>query len=154
VHKYARALVEAGATAVFISDPFSTSEILGKGFFAEFALPYINAVTEAIHNMGSPVIVHLCGNLKGIKEELSSLKAECISVDSAASIKDLKSVLPKHIIMGNLNALVLSRGSLEDVKRETRRALSESPHILSSSCALTDGVIVKNLKKAAELLTG
>jgi len=151
--EYARALVDAGATAVFISDPLSTSEILGRGFFAEFALPYINAVTEAIHNTGSPVIVHLCGNLKGIKEELPSLKAECISVDSAASIKDLKSALPKHIIMGNLNALVLSRGSLEDVKRETRRALSESPHILSSSCALTGGVIVKNLKTAAEAIS-
>lgn len=152
--EYARSLVDAGATAILIFDPFSTAATLGRDLFNSFALPYINRLTDAAHRMGCPVIVHLCGALKGIEEGLSGLHAECISVDSSSSIKDLKKDLPRHIIMGNLDASVLSRGSLGDVKRETERALSESPHILSPSCGLDGDVAVKNLKAAADLLTG
>ncbi|MBI5561190.1 MAG: hypothetical protein HY883_07970 [Deltaproteobacteria bacterium] len=143
--EYARSLVDAGATAVFIDDPFSTVALLGRDFFSLFAVPYINRITDAVHGMGCPVMVHLCGPLMGVRKELEGLRAECISVDSCVSLKGLMAALPGHLLMGNVSSLILDGGREDEIRAETRRALKESPHIVAPSCGLTKGVTLKSL---------
>ena len=60
---YARALVSAGATVIAIGDPTATVEILGPRLFQEYAVRYLNELTQAIHALATPVIVHICGKM-------------------------------------------------------------------------------------------
>ena len=144
--EYMRRLIGAGASAIFLVDPFSTAQTLGPQLFREFALPYINTITDAAHEMGCPVMVHLCGDLRKIIDELHELHAECLSVDSSTSTAEIADALPFHRIMGGMDSLELSTCTPQEVLTAAEAALAGGVDILAPSCGLDGRVTVENLR--------
>jgi [methyl-Co(III) methanol-specific corrinoid protein]:coenzyme M methyltransferase len=70
--EYARLALAAGATAIAIGDPTATGEILGPKMFEAFALRHLNELTDRVHALGAPVILHICGDLKRVRARRAS----------------------------------------------------------------------------------
>jgi [methyl-Co(III) methanol-specific corrinoid protein]:coenzyme M methyltransferase len=142
---YAKLMAENGAAAVSIADPTATGEILGPVLFEEFALPYINRIVQAVHGMGVPVIVHICGDVKPVKKHFPSLRGRAISVDAMVSLHTLKEEYPQLVTMGNLSTYALEFANAEKIYDTARRLLEQKIDILSPACGLSTSTPLSNI---------
>ncbi len=145
--RFGDALAEAGADVICIADPSATGEILGKKVFADFALPYINALTNYFREKhGLPSIVHICGDVRPLGGLLGEIAAEAVSVDSMVSIKTLREFAPAKVSMGNVSTYLLEKGEPADVARHGERCVRAGVGILAPACGLGPKTSIANIK--------
>lgn len=133
---FGKAQLEAGADLIAISDPSGTGEILGPKLFAAFVIPYLNRITETLTPL-SPLgtIVHICGRLGPILEELNELHCPVLSFDSITSVSQVRAVTDKAI-MGNVSTHTLEFGEPHQIKNLTHSALRQGVDILAPACGI------------------
>lgn len=135
--KYAERLVEAGADLIAIADPTASGEILGPQMFAQYAVPYINKVVDGIKGTQTPVVVHICGNIKAVKHLIPQIRFDVISTDAAVNLRLLKAQYPELITMGNLSTFLLRFGTPEKVAGQTERLVQSGIDIIAPACGLS-----------------
>jgi [methyl-Co(III) methanol-specific corrinoid protein]:coenzyme M methyltransferase len=135
--EYARLALAAGATAIAIGDPTATGEILGPKMFEAFALRHLNELTDRVHALGAPVILHICGDLKRVRALLPRLRADALSTDAMLSLKGLKAEFPELTTMGNLSTYLLQSGGREQVAGRARQLVRNGVDIISPACGLS-----------------
>ncbi len=144
------ALVEAGADAICIADPSATGDLIGRAAFHEFALPYINMMTEHFRlRYGKPSIVHICGDAKLLGAVLQGLSAEAVSVDSVVGVPNLQSMVPGKVTMGNISTFALERGEPAKLAKMAQQCLRHGVDILAPACGLSPKTPVKNILAVA-----
>ncbi|HCQ88655.1 MULTISPECIES: methylcobamide:CoM methyltransferase MtbA [unclassified Clostridium] len=149
---FGKAQLEAGAEILAISDPSGTGEILGPKLFNEFAIPYINKIVEALKPYAKGgIIVHICGKLKSVYENLQNLKCDAISFDSITSVKEVKQNVKGKAIMGNVSTLTLFNGECDLIKNISSHCIKNGVDILSPACGLGITTPLKNIKTMVEV---
>ncbi len=143
---YAKLMVENGATAISIADPTSTGEILGPKMFAEYAVPYLNKVADAVHAMGKPVIIHICGKMDSVLPQVALLHADAISVDAFVSLKNIKAQIPDAVTMGNVSTIALESSNPNKISTMTELLLRDKTNIISPACGLSTSTPLANIK--------
>jgi [methyl-Co(III) methanol-specific corrinoid protein]:coenzyme M methyltransferase len=143
---YAQILIESGADVISISDPTATGEILGPKFFEEYALLYLNKLVDAIHAMGHPVIVHICGKLEAVSDQAAKLHGNALSTDAMVSLKALKQQHPGLTTMGNLSTFLLQDADEERVILGSESLLRDGIDIISPACGLSTSTPLKNIR--------
>ena len=143
---YARYMADNGASVISIADPTATGEILGPKMFGEYAVVYINKLVDAIHEMGVPVIVHICGKMQAVTQHIANLHADAISVDALVSLKKLKEAYPHLTTMGNLSTFLLEFGEADKIQQNTERLISEDINILAPACGLSTSTPLSNIQ--------
>lgn len=144
--EFATLMVDNGATAISIADPTATGEILGPKMFAEYAVPYLNKLIDAIHGMGVPVIVHICGKMDSVKPSCADLHGNALSVDAFVSLKKIKDEYNQITTMGNLSTILLQDGTTEAVSRRAEQLVGEKINILAPACGLSTSTPLQNIK--------
>lgn len=147
---YGNTLIDAGADVIVIADPSATGEILGPRMFSKFASPYLDRMTEAVHAKGKPVIVHICGDAAPVFDQLNSLKAECISFDSAVNIRQAKEAIPSKRIMGNVSTMLLQKGPEDRIKIASKRLLHAGVDILAPACGISAKTPLAHIRAMTE----
>ena len=142
---YALILRDSGADVICIADPTATGEILGPRFFEEYAVTYINRLVEAIRSTGTPVIVHICGQLSSVADHVSKLSGNAISTDAMVSLRNLKSKYPNLTTMGNLSTVRLEQGEPDGIIRNTDILLKSGIDILAPACGLGTATPLRNI---------
>jgi [methyl-Co(III) methanol-specific corrinoid protein]:coenzyme M methyltransferase len=146
---YARVLADSGADVITIADPTATGEILGPGLFEDYAVRYINKLTDAIHTLGKPVIVHICGNVRMVTPQLSHIRGEAISVDAMVNLRALKAELgpgvDAPVTMGNLSTYLLEFSNPEKVYGGAKLLLEDQIDILAPACGLSTSTPLSNI---------
>ncbi|MFA6780417.1 MAG: uroporphyrinogen decarboxylase family protein [Paludibacteraceae bacterium] len=143
--EYATLMVEAGASVISIADPTATGEILGPKLFDEYAVRYLNKVANAIHLLGVPVIIHICGKMEAVKPLIANLTGNAISVDAFVSLKGLKSEIPSITTMGNLSTIALEFSQPDKIQVMTEKLLEENINIISPACGLSTSTPLANI---------
>jgi MtaA/CmuA family methyltransferase len=143
--KFATEMIESGADLIAMSDPSATGEILGKKNFEEFMIPMYKKISDAVHEKGVKIIIHICGKSQSILESLNDSGADSLSFDSAVGIKLAKEVIQAPI-MGNVSTQLLDQGENEKVKLHTETAIKDGTSIVSPACGLAMSTPVENLK--------
>jgi [methyl-Co(III) methanol-specific corrinoid protein]:coenzyme M methyltransferase len=143
---YAEAAVRNGADAIAIADPTATGEILGPKIFREFAVQYLNALCDAVHAAGKPVIVHICGDMSRSRRHLPDLHADAISVDANVSLVRLKEDYPQVNTMGNLSTTLLEFGEPIKVSRNAERLVRDGIDIIAPACGLSTSTRLENIR--------
>jgi len=135
-----KAQIEAGASAVFIEDPNASPNLISPKDAREFAFPYTQKLVKKIGGE-VPLILHICGNVESVLEDMKKTKAQAISVDESVS---MEKVLEKDVIAwGNVAPKILARGSKEEVRKACEDIIKLGDGIvLSSGC-----VVPKNAKQ-------
>ncbi|MFP3042180.1 methylcobamide--CoM methyltransferase [Treponema primitia] len=151
---YARLIVDSGVSVISIADPTATGEILGPKMFEEYAVPYINKITAAILEMGVPVIVHICGNVKSVKQHIPNLRGKAISVDAMVNLQSLKEEHSGLTTMGNLSTYLLEFSDPEKVHRATESLLTHNIDIMAPACGLSTSTPLANIKTFTDVVKG
>ena len=114
---YGQALLDAGADAISIAEPSGTGELLGPRHFAEYTVPYVNKVLDALDTPAK--IVHICGRLSSVFKELDAFHCDIFSFDSLVSAKDIKPYIPSKALMGNISTSALATMDAEHIIKMT-----------------------------------
>ena len=118
---FAKAQVEAGAHIMGIGD--SAASLVGPSLYEEFVLPYQKRMIAAIHAMGIPVKLHICGNIGPVMHLVAQTGADMVDCDHMVDMERAADILPENTcICGNFNPVeVMYQGTPEMVKSEVRR---------------------------------
>ncbi|MBI5444982.1 MAG: methylcobamide--CoM methyltransferase [Deltaproteobacteria bacterium] len=142
---FARAVLEAGATVVAVGDPTATGEILGPKMFEAYAVRYLNDLIDRIHALGAPIIVHICGDLSGVKPLLPRLRSDALSTDALVSLRGLKAEYPQLTTMGNVSTYLVQSGAPEKVAKRARELVRDGVDIISPACGLSTSTALANV---------
>lgn len=118
---FAGAQVEAGAHMIGIGD--AATSLIGPSLYEEFVLPYQQRMIKAIHEMGVPVKLHICGNIGPVMHLVAQTGADIVDCDFMVDMERAADILPEGTcICGNFNPVeVMLQGTPEMVKEEVRR---------------------------------
>jgi [methyl-Co(III) methanol-specific corrinoid protein]:coenzyme M methyltransferase len=147
---YAQRLIESGADVIGIADPTATGEILGPKMFAEFAVPYLNRIIDAVHAQDRKLILHICGNIGTVQKALPTLRADAISTDAMVSLRQLKADEPGLTTMGNLSTYMLEFGEASNVADRTEILIRDGVDIIAPACGLSTSSPLANLQAFTE----
>lgn len=151
---FAQKLIAQGATVIAISDPTATGEILGPKLFAAYAVPYLNRVIDAIHETGTPVIVHICGDLGPVKQHLTQLRADALSTDALVELRKLKEELPHLTTMGNVSTYLLEFGPEARIAKRSSVLVEEGIDIIAPACGLGTATKLSHIQAMTQAVKG
>ena len=133
---FGRAQVEAGADLIAVSDPSGTGEILGPKYFKEFAVTYINRLLDALQEEKMGTIVHICGQMSPVYEEVNEVRSSALSFDSIVPMKEAREHLKNRVLMGNVSTYALEFGDPRKVRTLTENCVKNGSDIISPACGL------------------
>ncbi len=149
VGEYAAALA-ARAHVVMVVDP--VVEALEVRLFRTVYRPYLGALFGIIRSGGASGLLHVCGDISHLLEEVGSCSADGVLLDARMDLPKAAERLPRSVVvLGNLDPKrVVHRGTAEDVRWETRRLLRNTKrirnYIFSTGCDVPLEAPLKNLE--------
>ncbi|BCS54149.1 uroporphyrinogen decarboxylase family protein [Geobacter sp. SVR] len=150
--RYAEAIIDCGC-APSLTDPMSSSTVIGPRQFREFSYPYLKRLIEFIHLHGKSVTLHICGKTEKIWGLMADAGADCISIDNDASLAQARHDVGSRVrIMGNIKpSEVMLLGSPADVRQAVRECVAtagDSPrgYIVASGCSLPTETPFENIQ--------
>lgn len=148
---FGRAQLEAGADVLTISDPSGTGELLGPKIFREFAVPYLNEIINSLRDIKNKgTIIHICGRLKSIYDELNILNSDAISFDSITSITRVVEHVTNKAVMGNVSTFALENNTPQKLKNISNICLDNGVDILSPACGIGPRTKLENIQAIVE----
>ena len=114
--------------AVLISDDlaFKTQTLMPPDFLKQYVFPWYRRYVEICHAKGVPVILHSCGNLTAVMEDLiaTGIDAKHSYEDQIMPVEEMKR---RHgdswAVLGGLDMDFLCRATPAEVRARTRRIL-------------------------------
>jgi MtaA/CmuA family methyltransferase len=152
--RFAEESVKAGASVIAIGDPSATGEILGPVMFKEYAVRYLNVLTEAVHGFGAPVILHICGDINKVRSLIPELQADAISTDAMVNLAKLKEDYPSVTTMGNLSTYSLQWSSPHSIAAQTSKLVGDGIDIISPACGLSTSTTLANIRAMTRTVQG
>ncbi len=124
-----RAAAHPAVGAVFYGEDmgFKTGTMLSPAFMKKWVLPCHKRIVEASHKHGKPFILHSCGQIGALMDDL----IDVVKIDALHSFQDViepvEQVYAKYAdriaILGGLDMDLLARGSEEQVRARARQIL-------------------------------
>ena len=148
--RFGIAQIEAGADVIAIADPSGTGEIMGPGPFQEYAVPYIEKLQRACQDAGAKTIVHICGQMHSVYDQIAQISADALSFDAVVPIKEARKNLPGRIVMGNVSTFAIERKDAEKVRQLTRTCIRNGSDIIAPACGLGMGSPSENVRAVLE----
>jgi len=118
-----------GVGAVFFGEDmgFKTATMLSPATLRELIFPWHRRIVGAAHAAGKPIILHSCGNVKGIMDDILDIgwDARHSYEDIIQPITEAKALYGDRIaVLGGIDMDLLSRGSEEAVRARVREVVA------------------------------
>jgi uroporphyrinogen decarboxylase len=144
---FAKAQVDAGADTIGIGDAVASQ--VSPDIYENFILPREQQLVTAIKGMGSYVKLHICGDITHLLEGIKTLDIDILDVDHMVSLKDVRALMPKVAIAGNIDPVngVLS-GTPDNIYKKVIAdyQLVGNPFLANAGCEIPSGTPNENLK--------
>lgn len=135
------AMIDRGATVMWMADPTSSGDLISPEMFDEFAKDGITKVVSDVKKEhDAPCFVHICGNTLGIISHVKETGADCLSFDHAVDPAKAREAAGKDLaLMGNVDPVsLIMTGTPEKVTAQSYRIIEsagmESGLILAPGC--------------------
>jgi uroporphyrinogen decarboxylase len=134
---------------VFVGDDmgFNTGTLVSPKVLREKFLPHLKRTTDLVHSAGKVMILHSCGNLKMIMDDLCE-----IGIDAKHSFED--KIMPveevyrlwgeKIALIGGVDINLLALGTEEQIRVRT--------HEILNGCALSGGYVLGTGNSVADYI--
>lgn len=144
--------IQAGADVIAISDPSGTGELLGPKYFEEFTVQYLNKLIAPLKQAGATVIVHICGQMRGVYPQTAKITSDVLSFDSMVPMSEARRELPDRTLMGNVSTYTLEFGEPDKVRTLTAKCVENGSDIISPACGLGMKSPLLNIQAMLECL--
>lgn len=133
---FAKAQIDAGADIIGVGD--AAASLVGPKLYEAFVWPYEKKLVDALHELGTKVRLHICGDTSHILSQMGKLGCDIVDLDSFSSLgKARKEMGPDQVLAGNINPVtVLRNGPPEGVRSAIAKCHAEagSKYILAAGC--------------------
>jgi MtaA/CmuA family methyltransferase len=149
--EFARAQIEAGATLIGVGD--AAASLVGPKLYGRFVLPCEQRLVAAIHELGAPVRLHICGNTTRIVEGMGQTGAEIIDLDFLTSLGHARRAMrDTQVLLGNIDPVRALRdgtpASVEAALAECYRQAGPA-YICGAGCEVPRGTPHANMEAMA-----
>ena len=137
---FALAQVEAGADMIGAGD--AATSLISPQMYEEFGLPYEQEVCRAIHDAGSLVKLHVCGNTTHLLDKMATSGADLFNVDHLVPLDKARDAYAAHgkCYKGNLDPVAHVMQATPDRCRELAHACMSlargTKYMLSAGCEI------------------
>ena len=146
--EYAKAQYRAGSDIVSLGEPLGTPDIVGLKIFREYIKPALKRIAD---NLGGIRILHLCGDVEPFIPEIVDIGFDAISVKQSVDIARIKPIVGDTKILGNVESkVVLTHGTVEEVRAVARKALEDGVTMLEPGCGIEALMPLNNIKVLVE----
>lgn len=125
-----------GTDSFWIAEPVAS--LVSPKACKEFCTPYLKEIAD---HLQIPVVLHVCGNTDPHLWALLETGAQGISIDWCTDlIQYLKAAPDDVVIMGNIDPMLLWKGTEEEIAAKTRELLEQTRDyknfVLASGCQI------------------
>jgi uroporphyrinogen decarboxylase len=120
--KIVRRAVEEGADCIWLGDDFAFNEglFVSPGDLIEFDLQYMKKIVDEVHKLGKPVILHACGNMNKIIDDIVNTGVDGLHALQPSANNDIFNIKKKYTdnlcLIGNIDInFLLPEGSCYEV---------------------------------------
>jgi len=138
---------------LFVGDDmgFNTATMVSPGILREKFFPHLKRVVDLAHSAGKIVILHSCGNLEAVMDDLcdTGIDAKHSFEDKIMPVEEVYRRWGNRIgIIGGVDVGLLSSGSEADVRKRTREILDVCGHsghyVLGTGNSVANYIPIKN----------
>ncbi len=135
-----------------IADPTASGDLVSRQHFAEFALPYLQALNADTRSKGAYTLLHICGDTTDKLDLLIETGADCVSIDHKVHIERAKDIFNgKMCLAGNVDPVhALLEGTPAQVEAASRSTLDKAARdggfMLMPGCDIPPNVPEENLR--------
>ena len=146
---FARAQVEAGIDIMGMGD--AAASLVGPQIYEEFVWPYEKKMVDALHEMGTRVRLHICGNIniKRILDGVGRLGCDLVDLDFLVPVAKAREAMgPDQVLDGNLDPVKTVRnGTPESITAAVAKCHREAGprYIVSAGCEIPRDTPPENL---------
>jgi len=145
--RFARAQVEAGVELMGVGD--AAASLIGPQLYEEFVWPYEKRLIEGLHDMGTKVRLHICGNINAILEPIGRLGCDIVDLDFMVPVADARKAMgPDQVLLGNIDPVrVLRHGTPESITEAIAQCHRDAGkrYIVSAGCEVPRGTPRENV---------
>ena len=124
--QYGQAMKDAGADGIMMAEPLAG--ILSPDMAAEFSVPYVKRIIDALQDENFAVLYHNCGNsVPSMLEEIFSQGAAAYHFGNAVDMEQIMQNAPEEALcMGNIDpAAQFAHGTPESMTESVRELLKK-----------------------------
>jgi [methyl-Co(III) methanol-specific corrinoid protein]:coenzyme M methyltransferase len=149
----AKELIKAGADVICVEDMMASLDMISPKIYRDIVLPWHKKLFSALADI--PTIIHICGKLDDVIEDVAGLGATAISVepkvDAPRAIEKLKR-FDRHIpLIGGVDAAhTLFSGNIDKIKEEVRKAVADGYHMIAPGCSIPPATSTASLRAMVE----
>jgi [methyl-Co(III) methanol-specific corrinoid protein]:coenzyme M methyltransferase len=151
----ATSLLRGGADLIVMEDMSASPDLLHPKTYRGIVSGYQRQVIEAV--MG-PVVLHVCGNVTLIAEEMGETGAVALSIDRKAETRSMREKVSERLpLIGGVETMALALSTPSEIRAMCLNALKEGIDVLAPGCAIPPNSPTENLKamvQAAEEYEG
>ncbi len=135
-------VAQANSGADIIGAGDAAASLISHEQFLEFALPYEKQVVEAIHNTGTFVKTHICGNTTHLLNDIADNGSDLFNVDHLVDFRTAKEVYSARNLAykGNVDPVAgVLQATPEECEKYCHACLDiagDSRYILSAGCEI------------------
>lgn len=135
------AMIESGASLMWMADPTSSEDLISPAMFDEYSLGHIKDVIDHVRKDSDvPTFVHICGNTLDIIGHMKGIRMDCLSFDHAVDPAAARAAAGRDIaLMGNVDPVkLMMMGTPEQVTQRSYEIIDAAGRdgglILSTGC--------------------
>ncbi|MGE5544290.1 MAG: MtaA/CmuA family methyltransferase [Bacillota bacterium] len=152
----ARELISAGADAICIEDMMASMDLISPKIYRDLVYPWQKKLVDSLQDI--PTIMHICGKLDAIIEDIANLGVTAISVeekvDAPAAVKKLSSYDHFISLIGGINApSTLYSGDIDRIAEETRKAVADGYHMIAPGCSIPPATTIASLRTMVDTVS-
>ncbi len=156
--QFIRLMIQTGVDMVSNGDSIAGPEMISPEMYQKYALPYEKKIVEEAHKLGTPYLLHICGNTDMILENMIETKADVLELDYKTNIQLVHDICKKKNITfsGNIDPSgILAFGTPTQVEKKTKEILTifkDNPRlIMNAGCAIPPETPEENIRKLVEI---
>lgn len=150
--EYAKALTDAGADIICLSNPVANNDCIKYAHYKEFSHPYnLRVFTDIKAHRDVKIMYHTCGNWNDRFDLVTDENVDILHVDKVDLEELKKNWGSKITIMGNVRAVdTLLQGTVEQVETEAAACIAKAAkgggYFLSGDCTVPRDTPPENIR--------
>jgi MtaA/CmuA family methyltransferase len=140
--QFLTAMSETGADILSNGDSVAGPAMISPDMYERYGFPYEKKIIDAVHELGFPYILHICGNTGAILRFFPKTGTDAMELDYLTDIDEVYNTLHNSVtLFGNIDPSgVLTYGTPEDVRKAVLKLLDKYGNcgrfVLNSGCAI------------------